>query len=794
MRIIILFILLLSNSFAQISQGGIPRYYDRDISIDFVEPDRNNLIDRNFAPMVFQFGNEYQLDINIMEVVEPVSEDGIYTYLLGIKSQGAYGIGIIFDDFYLSDNSNLFIYDQEQTMFLGSFTSENNKDSFVFPTSVAKGDHIIIELNVPENEIDIIRLNIGTIIHDYEDIMGYFDDSSGSTREDCNINVSCPEGDDFEDQINGTIRVTMGGGLCSGSIINNTLNDRTPYVLFADHCVSGSTSGYVFLFNYQASTCTGTSAPENQSVSGSTLLASEDINQGPDFALLEMTSNIPDSYNPFYVGWSRVSTAPQDAVGIHHPGAGIKKISQEGTSVNGNGYYWEFQYNDGRVIPGSSGSPFFDENKRQVGICSYIYTNYCDPSPDCYCDQQYTHGYGRFDLAMTLGLSEYLDPLNSGVDGIDGISISGLSIYHDSFEDMPFDDPSILMDLTTNQASIVFSADVIAYTGVIEAVELYYNLGDGFIPIEMQEEGLEGHYYAPLTGLYNGMIIEYYIQAVNSEGIIQTFPSNAPNNTVTFIIGDLPDLYSIDYEEGQGNWVIGDISDDATAGIWELAEPVATYNDDGYQVQPGNDHTIDGTYCFVTGNGYEEGNGGFDDVDGGKTTLYSPIFNLESFDEIVVTYWYWYTNNIGDNGNNDLWKVRVSNDDGITWQDVDVTSNSTDGWWNKKRIILSNYTTFTDNMQFQFIAEDLYYDGDGGSGGSLVEAALDDFLIEYINSGTGIAGDINNDEAVDVLDVVIIVNMIVGSESPNYATADLNLDGQINVQDVILLVNIVLSD
>ena len=210
--------------------------------------------------------------------------------------------------------------------------------------------------------------------------------------------------------------------------------------------------------------------------------------------------------------------------------------------------------------------------------------------------------------------------------------------------------------------------------------------------------------------------------------------------------------------------------------------------------KPGNDHTIDGTYCFVTGNGYEESNGGFDDVDNGKTTLYSPVFNLESFDEIVVTYWHWYTNNIGDNGNNDLWQVRVSNDDGITWQDMDVTSNSTDGWWNKKRIILSNYTTLTDNMQFQFIAEDLYYDGDGGSGGSLVEAALDDFLIEYIDSGTGIVGDINNDEAVDVLDVVIIVNMIVGSESPNYATADLNFDGQINVQDVILVVNIVLSD
>ena len=123
------------------------------------------------------------------------------------------------------------------------------------------------------------------------------------------------------------VRVSMGGGLCSASLINNTQNDRTPYVLFADHCVSGAASGYVFYFNYQSSSCTGTSGPLNQSVSGSNLLVSEDINSGPDFALLELTSNIPDSYNPYYVGWSRSSLPPQEAVGIHHPGGDIKKIS-----------------------------------------------------------------------------------------------------------------------------------------------------------------------------------------------------------------------------------------------------------------------------------------------------------------------------------------------------------------------------------------------------------------------------------------------------------------------------------
>ena len=91
-----------------------------------------------------------------------------------------------------------------------------------------------------------------------------------------------------------------------------------------------------------------------------------------------------------------------------------------------------------------------------------MYTNYCDPSPDCYCEQQYTHGYGRFDLAWDLGLSSYLDPLNTGIDGIDGISISGISITHDPFNDMPFDDPSIITGIGESIGSLNFVANVTA--------------------------------------------------------------------------------------------------------------------------------------------------------------------------------------------------------------------------------------------------------------------------------------------------------------------------------------------
>ena len=100
----------------------------------------------------------------------------------------------------------------------------------------------------------------------------------------------------------------------------------------------------------------------------------------------------------------------------------------------------------------------------------------------------------------------------------------------------------------------------------------------------------------------------------------------------------------------------------------------------------------------------------------------------------------------------------------------------------------------SSTVSFKFIAEDISYDGDNGSGGSLVEAAIDDFKLEFLSGGSNITGDINGDLEVNVLDIVILINMILGTEPENYLTADLNSDGQINVQDIILVVNIIISD
>ena len=777
----IIYTFIITALCAQIQHPGLPKFYqNRSEDINYIGVDFQKEVYRDFHPMVFQFGSEYELDLNILEESRVIEDGNELTFIVGVHSPGAYGIGLNFNQFYLSPNAKLFFYDEDRTFKLGALNANNNKSSNILATSIIKGDRIVIELTVPYDEVDIVKLELESIIHDYTDIMNYYDNSN-SDREDCNTNVNCSEGDDWRDQINGVVRVAMGGGSCSASIVNNTSNDRTPYVLFADHCVSGNASGYVFYFNYQSSTCNGTTGSLNQSVSGSTLLASQDLNSGPDFALLELTSNIPDSYDPFYVGWSRSSAAPQEAIGIHHPGADIKKISFTNDNVSANGDFWEFQYDVGRVIPGSSGSPFFDQNKRQVGIASFIYTNYCDPSPDCYCAQQYNHGYGRFDQAWDLGMAQYLDPINSGATAIDGIGNTGINITHSNIQDMPYEGDAI-----------TFIANITSYSGTIEAAQLNYDIGDGWTTLEMNQNFGTNTYETSLTNLYDGMIVKYYIMAIDSDGIVQSYPNNAPNDYIMFILGDLPDFYANNFESDTEGWVIGDESDNATSGVWELGSPIATFNDQGSQIQPGVDSTEEGEYCFITGNGNEDGNGGYDDVDGGNTTLYSPTFNLENFEEVIVSYSRWYTNNIGDNGDNDKWEVSVSRD-GTSWVNLEYTSSSYTAWVNQS-FLLSDYIDFSETITFKFIAEDIFYNGDDGSGGSLVEAAIDDFKIEFLYQGSGIEGDVNNDLLVNVLDAVVLINMILGLEPLDYAQADLNSDGQINVQDIVLVVNIILQN
>ena len=781
MKKFILF-LFLNFIFTQVSIQSIPKsflanevFIPQEITLpkvnveQLIEEDRLEMQSNEIKPYRFAKTMYVDLDMN-NSGTWTVLEDGSSIWQLRIKSTGAYSLNLIYEVFNVPPGAELFLFSENHDTILGAFTDLNHKPHGGFSTAPIQGEIVILEYNEPRNSIFNGEISISSVSHDYKNIFSKNSSRGYGDSGSCNNNVNCPEGDDWQDEISSVAMILTSGGsrLCTGSMVNNTAQDLTPYFLTANHCLGGNNS-WIFMFNYESSGCQNQNGPTNMTVSGSTLLANS---SGSDFALLELNESIPDNYNVSFSGWDVTGETPNTPVCIHHPSGDIKKITFDEDNASNAGSYWDINnWEDGTTEPGSSGSPLFDGNSKR--IVGQLYGGTAS------CTSITYDTYGKTSVSWNSGMSTYLDPLNSGVQVLDGTSTGGgITITHEAFNDMPYDNDSIN-----------FTANITNNSGNIEIVELYYDLGDGFRNQEMTGS-FANNYTTSINDLFNGMLIEYYIQAINSEGDIATYPNDAPNNTILFILGDLPDLYTNNFESNSNDWTIGDSNDTATAGIWELAEPIATYDDDNNQIQPGEDYDDEGTFCFITGNGFQGTNGGFDDVDNGQTTLYSPQFNLNGLDEAVVTYWRWYTNNVGDNGNTDKWVVSIT-DDGTTWIDLENTTSSNTSW-EKKRFILSDYIDLETTVQFKFIAEDIFYSGNDGSGGSLVEAAIDNFSIEYTGEDSSILGDLNNDTEVNVADIVVLVNIILGNIETN-AAADINNDNNINVGDIVSLVNLILQ-
>jgi hypothetical protein len=219
---------------------------------------------------------------------------------------------------------------------------------------------------------------------------------------------------------------------------------------------------------------------------------------------------------------------------------------------------------------------------------------------------------------------------------------------------------------------------------------------------------------------------------IMSEFSIEILPDCPEPENITFIfnvsngdfaadlIFELPVGGWFDDFEADRGWTVGAPGDDAATGIWTRVDPNGTeYN--GYQIQPEDDHTpAPGTLCFVTGQGSVGGAVGENDVDGGKTTLLSPVFNLDGATSAGFSYWRWYTEDKGTNAGDDYWDVDVTSD-GVNWVSLEHT-NVSDESWVPMSFELGDFVSLTATVQIRFIASD-----EGVN--SLMEAAVDDVLL-----------------------------------------------------------------
>ncbi len=281
-------------------------------------------------------------------------------------------------------------------------------------------------------------------------------------------------------------------------------------------------------------------------------------------------------------------------------------------------------------------------------------------------------------------------------------------------------------------------------------------------------------YTANLPPVDCGSNLWWYLQVNSTDGIVAA-PLGAPeNNPFSSLSASALDVIADADFEAPAGWTGGAPGDDATTGIWERVDPVGT------SAQPGDDHTADGTICWVTGQ-HNGGGAGGNDIDGGTTTLLSDTYDLSDGDA-VISYWRWYSNSAGNAPNADTFTIEVTNNGGFNWQTVEVVGPGgpeTDGGWIYHEFNVADIVAPSDSVRLRFVASDL---GDG----SLVEAAIDDFRIERVVCdpiGPDVCdADLDMDGFVNSGDLNVLLSGF-GSSAPG----DIDGDGSVNSTDLNIL-------
>jgi hypothetical protein len=286
------------------------------------------------------------------------------------------------------------------------------------------------------------------------------------------------------------------------------------------------------------------------------------------------------------------------------------------------------------------------------------------------------------------------------------------------------------------------------------SVTLHYDAGAGFVDVPMSDLG-GGRFEGAFGSTPCGQLVQFYVSAQTLSNITMTDPPNAPSALHSVPSATEAAVAFEDDLEADLGWTVGAPDDDATSGVWVRVEPNGTI------AQPEADHTPEpGELCYVTGQGNPNGQAGDEDVDEGKTTLLSPIFDLAGAEDAIVSYWRWYSNDFeqidsdeGNAPNEDIFVIDITDDGGTTWcnlETVGPTGPETSGGWIFAFFNLADHVTPTDQVQLRFVASDI-------NGFSIVEAAVDDFKLEIVGCTAEVPGDLDGNGVVNTADLLALL-------------------------------------
>lgn len=449
---------------AQVSMGGVPKYSsypevdESQVPIHvFDKPDIELLLeddvhrDANGSNLRDAVAVPVNLDLNNSGAWFDLNSGG-RIWRMTISVPEALSLEAYYDQFFIPSGAELFIFNEDGTEFFGAYTERNNKVSGRMATEMVSGSELNFEYFEPEDKIGTGVISILDVAFRYRDVGGDGTGNISGGSQECEVDVSCTEGSDWIDQSKSVVRIRtrIDGAFywCTGTIMNNTMEDCRPLLLTSLHnaieesnmSTESDLDYFRFYFGYEASSCSSGELAQLKTITGCAKLGDSNDQggaEGSDYLMLELSSMIPFSYDVYYAGWNAESTASVGGgVGIHHPKSDLKKVSTFSVTPVSSGWgisdsHWMVNWTatengHGVMENGSDGSSLFDLHGRVIGTLTGGLSNCNELEPGGNLQPEF---YGKMSMHWSGNpnpqnerLSVILDPAGLNAIVFDGSS------------------------------------------------------------------------------------------------------------------------------------------------------------------------------------------------------------------------------------------------------------------------------------------------------------------------------------------------------------------------------------
>ncbi|PYM68126.1 MAG: hypothetical protein DME11_01430 [Candidatus Rokuibacteriota bacterium] len=217
---------------------------------------------------------------------------------------------------------------------------------------------------------------------------------------------------------------------------------------------------------------------------------------------------------------------------------------------------------------------------------------------------------------------------------------------------------------------------------------------------------------APVSGLVDGGSYAFYVRCLDAAA-----NANPDDFAISFTVAarvGVSLVFSDDFETDHGWTRNPNGTDTATTGLWERGDPQAVSYNGPKQLGT----TVSGVNALVTGR-LAGSSAGTHDIDGGVTSIRSPVIALPSTGDLTLSFSYYFAH-ASNSSSADFLRVRIVGGTTTTVFEQRGAATDRDAVWGTASVSLNSFAGQIISILIEA--------ADAGSP-SLVEAAIDDVTI-----------------------------------------------------------------